>query len=157
MCVWPRINNKHSLIGCLSGCCGPFLHAPVGLSARGPAHGISVHQTVAAAFVVAGTRPFTACRGGRFRRQHWPVWSSHTVRAGEGWWWSGYEFSQPPGSRIRIKEFKYFNPKNCFQALGNMMRLVHPGSGSWFSTHHRKFTGSLDPGSGSATLEWRMS
>jgi hypothetical protein len=35
-----------------------------------------------------------------------------------------------PGSRIRIKEFKYFNPKNCFQALGNMIRVVHPGSGS---------------------------
>ncbi len=39
----------------------------------------------------------------------------------------------PPGSeffpsRICIKEFKYFNPKNCFQALGNMIRVVHPGS-----------------------------
>jgi hypothetical protein len=33
-------------------------------------------------------------------------------------------------SRIRIKEFTYFNPKNCFQALGNMFRVVHPGSGS---------------------------
>jgi hypothetical protein len=32
-------------------------------------------------------------------------------------------------SRILIKEFKYFNPKNCFQALGNMIRVVHPGSG----------------------------
>ncbi len=35
---------------------------------------------------------------------------------------------------IRIKEFKYFNPKNGFQALGNMIRVVHtepnPGSGS---------------------------
>jgi hypothetical protein len=37
-----------------------------------------------------------------------------------------------PGSRIRRKEFKYFNPKNGFQALalGNMIRVVHPGSGS---------------------------
>ncbi len=37
-----------------------------------------------------------------------------------------------PGSRIRIrfKEFKYFNPKNCFQALGNMIQDVHSGSGS---------------------------
>ncbi len=26
------------------------------------------------------------------------------------------------GSRIRIKEFEYFNPKNCFQVLGNMIR-----------------------------------
>jgi hypothetical protein len=35
-----------------------------------------------------------------------------------------------PGSRTRIKEFKYFNPKNVFLALGNMIRIVHPGSGS---------------------------
>ncbi len=35
-----------------------------------------------------------------------------------------------PGSRIRIKEFKFFNPKNGFQAKGNMIRVVHPGSGS---------------------------
>ncbi len=43
-----------------------------------------------------------------------------------------------PGSRIRIKEFMYFNPKNCFQALGNMIRVVHPGSGSriqWSKRH----------------------
>ncbi len=33
-------------------------------------------------------------------------------------------------SQIRIKEFKYFNPKNCFLALGNMIRDVHPRSGS---------------------------
>jgi hypothetical protein len=38
-------------------------------------------------------------------------------------------------SRIRIKEFKYFNPKNCFSALGNMIRIVHSGSGSWIFTH----------------------
>jgi hypothetical protein len=38
-------------------------------------------------------------------------------------------------SRIRAKERKYFNPKNCFLALGNMVRVVHPGSGSWFLTH----------------------
>jgi hypothetical protein len=35
-------------------------------------------------------------------------------------------------SRIRIKELKYFNPKNFFQAPGNMIRVVHPRSGSWF-------------------------
>ncbi len=37
-----------------------------------------------------------------------------------------------PGSRIwiLIKEFKYFNPTNCFSDLGNMIRDVHPGSGS---------------------------
>ncbi len=40
-----------------------------------------------------------------------------------------------PGSRVRLKEFKYFNPRNCFQALGNMIRVVHPGSGSWFFTY----------------------
>ncbi len=31
--------------------------------------------------------------------------------------------------RIRIKEFKYFNPQNC--DLGNMIREVKPGFGSW--------------------------
>jgi len=40
-------------------------------------------------------------------------------------------FSIPdPGSLIRIKEFKYFKPKNGFYALGNMIRVVPPGSGS---------------------------
>jgi hypothetical protein len=34
-----------------------------------------------------------------------------------------------PESWIHIKEFKYFNPKNGFSALGNMIRFVHPGSG----------------------------
>jgi hypothetical protein len=29
-----------------------------------------------------------------------------------------------------MKEFKYFNPKSSFLALGNMIRVVHPGSGS---------------------------
>ncbi len=54
-------------------------------------------------------------------------------------------------SRIRIKEFNYFNPKYCFCALGNMIRVVHTGSGSWFFTHPgsrgQKATGSriLDP------------
>ncbi len=39
-----------------------------------------------------------------------------------------------PGSRICIKELKYFNPKNCCSALGNMIRssriliFTHPGS-----------------------------
>ncbi len=42
------------------------------------------------------------------------------------------------GFRIRIKEFKYFNPKNCSQALGNMIRMVipDPDPRSWFFTHH---------------------
>ncbi len=33
-------------------------------------------------------------------------------------------------SRIRIKEFKYLTQKNGFQALGNIIRVVHPWSGS---------------------------
>ncbi len=32
-------------------------------------------------------------------------------------------------SRISIKEFKYLNPKDSFQALGNMIWVVHPASG----------------------------
>ncbi len=43
-------------------------------------------------------------------------------------------FTSPdPGSkifRIRIKNLSISNPKNCFFALGNMIRDVHPGSGS---------------------------
>jgi hypothetical protein len=35
-----------------------------------------------------------------------------------------------PEARIRIKEFKYFNPKNSFYAFKNMIRAVHPESGS---------------------------
>ncbi len=35
-------------------------------------------------------------------------------------------------SRIRIKEFKYFNPiKMVSKLFGNMIRVVRPGSGSW--------------------------
>ncbi len=49
----------------------------------------------------------------------------------------GCEFFSIPDpnfpSRIHIKEFKYFNPKNCFQSLGNMIRDVHflPDPVSW--------------------------
>ncbi len=56
-----------------------------------------------------------------------------------------------PWSRIHVNEFKYFYPKNCFWALGNMIRVVHPGSGSWFFTHPgyriqgQKGTGSRIP------------
>jgi hypothetical protein len=48
-----------------------------------------------------------------------------------------------PGSQIqiRIKEFKYFfNPKDCSQALGIMIRDVHPVYGS-------RFFSIPDPGS----------
>jgi hypothetical protein len=40
-----------------------------------------------------------------------------------------------PGSRIRIKKFKYFNPKKWGLNSGNMIRVVHPGSGSWLFIH----------------------
>jgi hypothetical protein len=36
---------------------------------------------------------------------------------------------QDPGSGSASKNFKYFNPTNFFQALGNMIRDVHLGSG----------------------------
>jgi hypothetical protein len=40
-------------------------------------------------------------------------------------------------SRIRIKEFKYFNPKNGFKSLGIMIRVVHPGSRIQGSKRHQ--------------------
>ncbi len=39
-------------------------------------------------------------------------------------------FIPDPGSASK-KELKYFNQKNCFYAVGNTIRVVHPGSGSW--------------------------
>ncbi len=71
----------------------------------------------------------------------------------------GSEFFHP-GSRIRIKEFKYFNPKKCFiisRKLGNMVRVFHPGSRSGSSLfihpgsriHGSKRHRIPDPGSGS--------
>ncbi len=48
-------------------------------------------------------------------------------------------FSIPdPGSRMHIKEFKYFNQKNGFSALKNMIQVFHPGSGSriWILTFY---------------------
>ncbi len=41
-----------------------------------------------------------------------------------------------PGSRILIKEFKYFNPqKTSLNRSKNMIWVAHPGSGCWLSTH----------------------
>ncbi len=60
-----------------------------------------------------------------------------------------------PGFRIRIKEFnpKTQTRKNGFLALGNMIRVVHPGSGSWlFTLPGSRGQKAPDPGSGSATL-----
>ncbi len=57
---------------------------------------------------------------------------------------SSQKYDPGCSSRIRIRIFSipdlhqriyYFNPKNCFQALSNIIRVVHPGSGSWFFTH----------------------
>jgi hypothetical protein len=72
---------------------------------------------------------------------------------------------------MHIKEFKYFNQKNGFSALRNMIQVFHPGSGSqiWILTFYlsqipildprsriqgQKSTGSLipDPGFGFPTL-----
>jgi len=62
-----------------------------------------------------------------------------------------------PGSRIRIKEFNYSNQKNCLKALGNMIRFVHPGSGSRFVTiPDPGVKKAPDPGSGFATLVLRQ-
>jgi hypothetical protein len=63
-----------------------------------------------------------------------------------------------PGSRIRIKEFKHFNQKNSFQALGNMIRVVHPGFRIRILTFYPpripdpEVKKAPDPGSKSATL-----
>jgi hypothetical protein len=75
-----------------------------------------------------------------------------------------------PGSRICSKEFQYFNQKNGFSALRNLIRVFHPGCGSririltfypsrililyprsWIQGSKRPL--SPDPGSGFATLE----
>ncbi len=57
-------------------------------------------------------------------------------------------FSIPgPGSRMHIKEFKYFNQKNGFSALRNMIQVFHPGSGSriWILTFDLSQIPILDP------------
>ncbi len=52
-----------------------------------------------------------------------------------------------PGNRMHIKEFKYFNQKNSFLALRNMIRVFHPGSGSriWILTFYLSQITILDP------------
>ncbi len=49
-----------------------------------------------------------------------------------------------PGSES--KNLSILTPKNCFQAFGNLIWVVHPGSGSWPFTHtgsrSQKGTGS---------------
>jgi hypothetical protein len=69
-----------------------------------------------------------------------------------------------PGSLIRIKEFKYFNPKYGFYALGNMIRVVPTGSRIWIPDPNPDFLPipdpgakkAPDPGSRSATLHCIM-
>ncbi len=63
------------------------------------------------------------------------------------WSWI-WIFSIPDvGSRIRIKEFKYFCQKNGFSALRNMIRVFHPGSGSriWILIFYLSRIQILDP------------
>ncbi len=57
-------------------------------------------------------------------------------------------FSIPgPGSRMHIKEFKYFYQKNGFSALRNMIQVFYPGSGSriWILTFYLSQIPILDP------------
>jgi hypothetical protein len=72
-----------------------------------------------------------------------------------------------PGSKFfqikenKIKELKYFNPKNCFLSSRNMIRVVHPRSGSrililiFYSSRIQGSKKAPDPGS--ATLKDAMS
>jgi hypothetical protein len=48
---------------------------------------------------------------------------------------------------MHIKEFKYFNQKNGFSALRNMIQVFHPGSGSriWILTFYLSQIPILDP------------
>ncbi len=52
-----------------------------------------------------------------------------------------------PGSRMHIKDFKYFNQKNGFSALRNMIWVFHPRSGSriWILTIYLSRIPILDP------------
>ncbi len=66
------------------------------------------------------------------------------------------DFRIPDPDPYRIKEFNYFISKKCYQAFGNKIRDVHPGSGSWFFNHPGSRLQGVkkesDPGSGSATM-----
>ncbi len=75
-----------------------------------------------------------------------------------------------PGTLIRIKEFKYFNPKttkkNCLYSIENIIRVVDPSipdpvadflaipdPGSWGQKATGPWIPNPDPESGSATLQ----
>jgi hypothetical protein len=51
-------------------------------------------------------------------------------------------------SQIRIKEFKYFSPKEWFLSSGNMIRVVHPESGSRIRIFYTNMIRVVHPGSG---------
>jgi hypothetical protein len=76
----------------------------------------------------------------------WPVLRIRDV-------YRGSEFfpSWIPPSLIRIKEFKYFNPKKWFLSSRNIIRVVHPWPGSWLFTQPGS-RGQKGTGSGSVTL-----
>jgi hypothetical protein len=57
-----------------------------------------------------------------------------------------------PGSGSASKYLSIFIPKNCFEALGNMIEDVHPGSVSWIQILDPGVKKTPDPGSESATL-----
>jgi hypothetical protein len=64
-----------------------------------------------------------------------------------------------PGSRIRIKEFKYFFPKKC--AFENMIRVVRPGlyftaPGTRIEDPGQGVKKAPDPGSGTGKLQSMM-
>jgi hypothetical protein len=67
-------------------------------------------------------------------------------------------FFHPGSKRLRIpdpdciKELKYSNPKNCFQALANMIQVVRPESGFFFSPIPDPGQKEPDPGSVPPTL-----
>jgi len=62
-----------------------------------------------------------------------------------------------PGSGSASKNLSIFNPKNCFQALGKMIRDVYPGSGCCFFTISEPDPGvKMAPDTGYATLLFKM-
>jgi hypothetical protein len=72
----------------------------------------------------------------------------------------GSRFKKIPDPGSGSKNLSIFNPKTCFYALGNMIRDVHPESGSRilifypFRIPDPGVKKVPDPGSGSATLNF---
>jgi hypothetical protein len=55
---------------------------------------------------------------------------SRSVLPGSEFFLSRIQGKKDYGSGSASKKISIFNPKHCFQALGNMIPDVHPGSGS---------------------------